>query len=601
MSFIDSNAECDSQSSYYARIKAHILREDTSDDSACSCGLKVDIREHSQHKDNIPFGQKIREFIKFVGPGWLICVAYSDPGNMYASIASGANYGYSQIWILWWAIVFSLFVGTLCTFCAHYTNHSLAELMWCAYPAPMRVFMWLSGEICIIFTDMPEVIGFGVSLKILLGWPLPVGICLSLITTMIFLFLERFKGRYLEIVVALFMSILGILLIVEMAITGLDVGEMFFSWVVPTVPSGSIFDGLGIVGAVVMPHNLFLQTTSAKLRNKLASDALAYDQQIEAKKLKTDTSIVHGAEKSNADEQIVCHGISGTQTVPIVSTPTHEDTRNMLVTEEHTQKELIKNDDHIHMNFHTLDLRPHASTLRRRLRFAIIEPIAPVLFTFVMSLAIMCIAASVVYPRTQLDPADPMYVDPDSVGLENFPDYFRNGFMKYLWAASLLASAQAGGITTTLTGQYLMDGLMHLRIKRWKRALLTRSLAIIPGVIVTSINSSPDATNQVISIVNAVLAVLLPVFLLPLIRFTASSKYMGRNRIPFWFEFLMYAFALFVTVFALISFVANDGGMFGLYTDEVGAFGTQMNIIQDVTIIFYLSLLAYLLFAPHRD
>ncbi|KNC74686.1 hypothetical protein SARC_12773, partial [Sphaeroforma arctica JP610] len=159
----------------------------------------------------------------------------------------------------------------------------------------------------------------------------------------------------------------------------------------------------------------------------------------------------------------------------------------------------------------------------------------------------------------------------------------------------------AGSITTTLTGQYLMDGLVHLRLASWKRSIMTRSMAIIPAVIVTGINSSTEATNVVIGIVNAVLAIMLPVFLLPLIRFCSSVRYMGNNRIPFYWEVIMILFALFVTVFALMSFVAVDGGMFGQYTSEVSPFGVQMNIIQDATIVVYMVLLGYLSFGKWID
>ncbi|KNC80389.1 hypothetical protein SARC_07246 [Sphaeroforma arctica JP610] len=331
---------------------------------------------------------------------------------------------------------------------------------------PMRILMWLLGEITIIATDMPEVIGFGVALQ----------------------------GRYLETVVAIFMVILGVLLIAEMVMSNIDAGEMAYNWVVPSVLEGSAFSGLGIVGAVVMPHNLFLQTSSAMLRNKKATNSL----------LKLD-------EIQEVDSAPASGGKSEVGNPPVGD---EIEMSNCSDSREGSRADICRG------TASTANIRIKASpaTLKRRLWFAMLEPVVPVLFTFVMSLAIMCIAAALIYPRGQLDPSDPLYIDPTSVGLSNFPDYFQNGFMKYMWAIALLASAQAGSITTTLTGQYLMDGLVHLRIASWKRSLITRSLAIVPGVIVTSVNSSADASNAVIAVVNAVLAIMLPVFLFPLIR-----------------------------------------------------------------------------------
>ncbi|KNC86676.1 hypothetical protein SARC_01182, partial [Sphaeroforma arctica JP610] len=276
MSTARSDEEYAVLKSWWQATKDYTRRTKVDEEKPCSCGLKKapNLDEIEARDEFHTTQQKLQEFLNFVGPGWLICVAYSDPGNMYASISSGAEFGYTQIWILWWAIVFSLFVGGLCTYCAHYSDHSLSELMCCAYPMPMRIIMWLLGEITIIFTDMPEVIGFGIALNILFNWPIPVGICCSLVTTMVFLILEKMQGRYLEGIVAFFMTILGVLLIVEMAMANIDPDQMAYYWAVPTVLNGSLFSGLGIVGAVVMPHNLFLQTTSAMLRNKEAAAAL---------------------------------------------------------------------------------------------------------------------------------------------------------------------------------------------------------------------------------------------------------------------------------------------------------------------------------------
>lgn len=201
-------------------------------------------------------------FFLFMGPGWMAVVAYVDPGNMYADITAGASYAYSQLWIVFWATVFSWCAMWLCARFALHSRQDLATAIRFSYPKIVRYPLWIFFEIIVIATDIPEVIGFAYALNIFFKWPLYAGVLSSLITTMIFLgLLFLNKGyRVLEFLVMLLVMCMCVLVFVEMCLTGLDVSQFFYGWAVPTVWEGSVFNAVGIIGAIVMPHNLFLYT-----------------------------------------------------------------------------------------------------------------------------------------------------------------------------------------------------------------------------------------------------------------------------------------------------------------------------------------------------
>ena len=107
-----------------------------------------------------------RGFIRYFGPGWLVCIAYVDPGNYQADIQSGATTGYTQNWVILWTELLSWYVQYMCVKLQHYTNTNLAEAMALQYPKYIRWMFWAIAEISIILTDLPEVIGFAIAINL---------------------------------------------------------------------------------------------------------------------------------------------------------------------------------------------------------------------------------------------------------------------------------------------------------------------------------------------------------------------------------------------------------------------------------------------------
>merc|ERR1740124_2101092 len=219
-----------------------------------------------QHNDDnskiwSPSGIWYKDFMHFVGPGWFVSIAYIDPGNYQADIHAGALSRYNLLCIIWWTSILSLYVQILCVRLSHHSGLTLAEAQ--ARHASgnfMRYLNWFIAEFSTVITDLPEVIGIGIACKIFFGWPYWVGVVLSLLTTMVFLLALNYGTRLLEGIVAGFVAIMAIALFVEMGFIGVDVGDIMEGWVLgfTKLDRQDLFAITGMVGAVVMPHNLYL-------------------------------------------------------------------------------------------------------------------------------------------------------------------------------------------------------------------------------------------------------------------------------------------------------------------------------------------------------
>jgi Mn2+/Fe2+ NRAMP family transporter len=220
-----------------------------------------------------------RRLWRYAGPGWLVCVAYLDPGNLFSDILSGSQYAYSQLWVVWWSQWFALFVGWLCARLvlrsSPLEDFASAERKRYRKPPAARYFLWLFAELVVIIADIPEVIGFAFGIHILTGLPVWAGVLLSFLATSLVLLLELGDFRLVEMVVALCVFALGLVLLVSLAKSGLDGKAFMVGWLLPRFQGGqSVYDALSIIGSVVMPHNLYLQTGSLIAHHTAAFVAL---------------------------------------------------------------------------------------------------------------------------------------------------------------------------------------------------------------------------------------------------------------------------------------------------------------------------------------
>lgn len=126
-----------------------------------------------------PSGNWLHDLLFFVGPGWMVCVAYIDPGNYQANIQAGATSGYRLLWTIWWMSVISLYCQILCVRLAIYAQVTLSEAQAMHQSKYFRYLNWAIAEFSAVITDIPEVIAIGIALNVFLGWPYIVA-CLCL-------------------------------------------------------------------------------------------------------------------------------------------------------------------------------------------------------------------------------------------------------------------------------------------------------------------------------------------------------------------------------------------------------------------------------------
>lgn len=226
----------------------------------------------------------LRKFAAFVGPGFLMCIAYVDPGNFESNLQAGCQFGYSLLWVLLWATLMGLYIQALSVRLGLATGWHLARVMRDEYPTPVRYSLWIVTELAIIASDVPEVIGTALALKLIFGLPTVWGVLVTSASTLLFLALQQFGVRKLEAFMGSLVGVMSVCFVAQMGmLEGGDGGEVMKGIVVPIFQNGkALFIGVSLLGAVVMPHNLFLHSAlvlsrSFELGERAVRRALKYN------------------------------------------------------------------------------------------------------------------------------------------------------------------------------------------------------------------------------------------------------------------------------------------------------------------------------------
>lgn len=226
----------------------------------------------------------LRKFAAFVGPGFLMCIAYVDPGNFESNLQAGCQFGYSLLWVLLWATLMGLYIQALSVRLGLATGWHLARVMRDEYPTPVRYSLWIVTELAIIASDVPEVIGTALALKLIFGLPTVWGVLVTSASTLLFLALQQFGVRKLEAFMGSLIGVMSVCFVAQMGmLEGGDGGEVMKGIVVPIFQNGkALFIGVSLLGAVVMPHNLFLHSAlvlsrSFELGERAVRRALKYN------------------------------------------------------------------------------------------------------------------------------------------------------------------------------------------------------------------------------------------------------------------------------------------------------------------------------------
>jgi len=387
----------------------------------------------------------------FVGPAILISVGYMDPGNWGTDLQAGAQFKYGLIWVVGLASLMAIFMQVISARLGVVTGKDLAQCCRDWYPAWTRWPNWLMCELAIGACDLAEVLGSAVALNLMFHIPLLWAVIITGLDVLLLLALQRFGMRSIEAVVLLLVATIGACYFIEIFVlpltrpSFLEIGHSLIS---PSLRhAGMLYVAIGIVGATVMPHNLYLHSAL-----------------VQSRRLEKDEGAIRRAIHFNTIDSVVALGVA-----------------------------------------------------------------------FLVNAAILVLAAMVFYGKDSVPVAGGLVVhfsassDWIRVAYLTLAPLLGTAAASTLFAVALLASGQSSTITGTLAGQVVMEGFMHWRIEPWVRRLITRSLAILPAVLVIGLRGSSSVTD-LLTLSQVVLALQLPFAMFPLLHFTSSRLRMGQWR-----------------------------------------------------------------------
>ena len=212
----------------------------------------------------------VRTFLRVLGPGYLVAVGYMDPGNWATDLAAGSQFGYRLLWVIGLSSLMAMVLQSLCCRLGIATGLDLAQACSRLLPRFWRIPLWLLAEVAIIACDLAELVGSAIALQLLFGLPLPWGVGLTAADTLLLLALQRFGIRRLEALVIALVALVGGCFAVEMFLlqpNWSQMGHGFIPQVASLRDGQQLFLAAGILGATVMPHNLYLHSSLVQTRH----------------------------------------------------------------------------------------------------------------------------------------------------------------------------------------------------------------------------------------------------------------------------------------------------------------------------------------------
>ena len=460
---------------------------------------------------------------KFTGPGWLMSIAYLDPGNLEADLQSGAYTGYQLLWMLLWATMGGLLLQVLAARLGVVTGKNLAQMCRLDYPRPVSLVLWFMTELAIIGSDIQEVIGSAIAIKLLFGLDLWIGCLITGFDTFTFLIIHAFGVRKLEAFFAALIFTMMVCFFINFGWTKpvwgggpweVNGGGILLGTLVPTVNDYAVVQAVGILGAVIMPHNIYLHS------------ALVQSRKID----RQNHHAVEEANKYNAIESTVALIVSFFINAAVVTVFARGFFNDVECAEPGWNGEYYSGSAGIlgvkssgnNLGCYTgLDARTNEfdSCFRRTSAPVSINSTVP---TNSSSDPWMTCTNSLGKPGVCC-----------SIGLQNAGQALEGilgGAGKIVWAIGLLAAGQASTMTGTFAGQYVMEGFLNWKVSPVLRVTITRTIALGPAIAVGIYMGTNTAAGDVLNEwLNILQSVQLPFALLPVLHFTSSPRIMGER------------------------------------------------------------------------
>ena len=205
--------------------------------------------------------------LPFLGPAFIACVAYIDPGNYATNIQGGSAFGYNLLWVIALANLMAMLLQTMSAKLGLATGHNLAELCRLQFRKPVVYTMWVASEIAAMATDLAEFLGASIAINLLFGIPLLYATLITGVVTYLILTLERHGFRPIEVVITALVGVIAVCYLIETFFSRPNWGQVGFHTVVPWLGgTQSILFSVGIIGATVMPHVIFLHSSLTQHR-----------------------------------------------------------------------------------------------------------------------------------------------------------------------------------------------------------------------------------------------------------------------------------------------------------------------------------------------
>ena len=398
-----------------------------------------------------------KRLMGYVGPGFLIAVGYMDPGNWATDIAGGARFGYTLLFVIMASNLMAVLLQSLSLKLGVATERDLAQVCRESTGPVASWILWVMAEVAIAACDMAEVIGSAIALNLLFHLPLFYGVLITSVDVLLILLLQRWGFRYVEAVVIALIGTILALFAIQMVLSRPDYATALHDLVIPSssivLDRDMLFIAIGMLGATVMPHNLYLHSSIVQSRR--------YKRTPEGK--------------------------------------------------------------------------------REAIRMANIDSALALTVALFVNAAILIVAAAAFHRSGHFEVAaieDAYRLLSPLVGAAG---------ASTLFAVALLASGQNSSITGTLAGQVVMEGFVHLRVAPWLRRLITRSIAIIPTIVVVALRGE-HGTEKLLLISQVILSLQLSFAVVPLVMFTGNREKMGQFVNAPWLKVASWAVAILIVV-----------------------------------------------------
>jgi manganese transport protein len=214
-----------------------------------------------------------RKILSFFGPAYLISVGYMDPGNWATDLAGGSKFGYTLIWVLLMSNLMALLLQGLSARLGIVRGRDLAQANREAYPKAVNFILYIFAEIAIAACDLAEVLGMAIGIQLLTGLPLVWGVSITVLDTFLLLFLQRLGMRKMEAFIITLVAIVAISFLIEIIFARPDMGEVALGFIPHALSDEALYIAIGIIGATVMPHNLYLHSALVQTRKIDRTDA----------------------------------------------------------------------------------------------------------------------------------------------------------------------------------------------------------------------------------------------------------------------------------------------------------------------------------------